>query len=114
MKTERCYRALHHSNYIQKALVQDVAVPSYELAGFLDWIDKEFGIYPLWLCPIASKNGAIFQGGRATDSDPLAVNVGIWMIDTERYSRDAGFKRLVEDNRKLEAKVSQLGGCKTL
>jgi delta24-sterol reductase len=72
----------------------------------LEFVDKEFGFYPLWLCPLKVE----------TDSPLLSnalpveaiVNVGVWGYLSTDY--DA----VVVANRKLEQKVAELGGRKWL
>lgn len=113
MKTERMYKALHHSGMAQKFLVQDVAMPSEALPGFLDWTSDTFKIYPLWICPLSPKTDAIFQTGKAvTEPDDFVYNVGIWGLPA--YSSKDWWARFVADNRLLEKKVGSLGGCKCL
>ena len=96
-------------------VVQDVEVPVTELPEFLDWFDREVGMRPVWLCPLEVRRAATQEGGdRPWPGYPLTVattyvNVGFWGVvnvgpDAPRSPR----------NRAIEAKVSELGGHKSL
>ena len=88
-------------------VVQDVEVPLDRLPEFLAWFDREIGMRPVWLCPLRLRD-------RAWPGYPLAVgttyvNVGFWGVvnvgpDAPQSPR----------NRAIEAKVSELGGHKSL
>ena len=94
-------------------VVQDVEVPLDRLGEFLTWFDAEVGMRPVWLCPLRVSREAA-PGARPWSSYPLEagttyVNVGFW--GTVRVGDGA------EDgptNRAIEAKVSELGGHKSL
>jgi FAD/FMN-containing dehydrogenase len=94
-------------------VVQDVEVPVDRLAEFLDWFDREVGMRPVWLCPLRLRGGE--DGSERTwPGYPLTpgttyVNVGFWGVvnvgpEAPRSPR----------NRAVEAKVSELGGHKSL
>ena len=93
-------------------VVQDVEVPVARLAEFLDWFDREVGMRPVWLCPLRLRRDD--AGERPWPGYPLSagetyVNVGFWGVvnvgpDAPRSPR----------NRAIEAKVSELGGHKSL
>jgi FAD/FMN-containing dehydrogenase len=88
-------------------VVQDVEVPVDRLPEFLEWFDREIGMRPVWLCPLRLRD-------RAWPGYPLTigttyVNVGFWGVvnvgpDAPQSPR----------NRAIEAKVSELGGHKSL
>lgn len=93
-------------------VVQDVEVPLGRLAEFLDWFDREVGMRPVWLCPLRLRRDG--PPDRPWPGYPLTtgttyVNVGFWGVvnvgpDAPRAPR----------NRAIEAKVSELGGHKSL
>lgn len=93
-------------------VVQDVEVPVGRLPEFLDWFDREVGMRPVWLCPLRLRRDD--AGERPWPGYPLSagetyVNVGFWGVvnvgpDAPRSPR----------NRAIEAKVSELGGHKSL
>ena len=94
-------------------VVQDVEIPVARLADFLHWFDRAVGMRPVWLCPLRLRRGA--EGGdRPWPGYPLAagttyVNVGFWGV--VNVGPDAPQSPL---NRAIEAKVSDLGGHKSL
>jgi FAD/FMN-containing dehydrogenase len=98
-------------------VVQDVEVPVERLPEFLDWFDREVGMRPVWLCPLRLRRGASGSGGsgdRPWPGYPLSaattyVNVGFWGI--VNVGPDAPTS---PRNRAIEAKVSELGGHKSL
>nr|WP_297621923.1 FAD-binding oxidoreductase [Nocardioides sp.] len=94
-------------------VVQDVEIPLDRLAEFLAWFDREVGMRPVWLCPLRLRRGA-GEDDRPWPGYPLTagttyVNVGFWGVvnvgpDAPESPR----------NRAIEAKVSELGGHKSL
>ena len=90
----------------RERVIQDIEVPLDALPEFLDWFDREVGMRPVWLCPL--------QAQRPWPLYPLAVgetyvNVGFWgTVEVPAESPDGAV------NRKIEAKVSTLGGHKSL
>lgn len=59
LHTRMLYRALHASKQSMRYVVQDLALPYDTASQFVDYTDKNFKIYPLWLCPL--KQGKISQ-----------------------------------------------------
>ena len=95
-------------------VVQDVEVPVERLPEFLAWFDREIGMRPVWLCPLRLRRGADGSGDRPWPGYPLSaattyVNVGFWGI--VNVGPDAPTS---PRNRAIEAKVSELGGHKSL
>ena len=33
-------------------LIQDVVIPMSQVSEFVRWVDKNFGVWPLWICPL--------------------------------------------------------------
>ncbi|CAN5223610.1 FAD-binding oxidoreductase [soil metagenome] len=90
----------------RERVIQDVEVPVEQLAEFLAWFDAEVGMRPVWLCPLRSS--------RAWPAYPLRpgatyVNVGFWGTLAIKPGRRDG-----DYNRAIEAKVSEIGGHKSL
>lgn len=95
-------------------VVQDVEVPVDRLADFLSWFDREVGMRPVWLCPLRLRRSGDGPGDRPWPGYPLSaattyVNVGFWGI--VNVGPDAPTS---PRNRAIEAKVSELGGHKSL
>jgi FAD/FMN-containing dehydrogenase len=94
-------------------VVQDVEVPLERLAEFLDWFDREVGMRPVWLCPLRLRRDDA-DGARPWPGYPLSpgttyVNVGFWGV--VNVGPDAPHS---PRNRAVEAKVTELGGHKSL
>lgn len=107
MHTRVMYHALHESGHSKQYMIQDVAVPYGATAEFLDWLDEKhnFGNYPIWLCPLKYSPGLMGSG----DSEYL-MNFGIW-APSPFWKDRTGF---IDQNRRLERKVNDLGGKKWL
>lgn len=107
------YRAVHKSGLADTYMIQDVGVPYDKVDEFQSWLDKEFNIYPLWLCPLRVQRddpdscyGLHSQFGKP--GAPNLMNFGIW------GPMKANRREAVERNRALERKVAELGGKKWL
>jgi len=92
----------------RERVIQDIEVPVDRLAEFLRWFDDEVGMRPVWLCPLR------LRGEKTWPSYPLHagtpyVNVGFWgTVFIEPGGKDG------DKNRAVEAKVTELGGHKSL
>ena len=90
----------------RERVIQDVEVPVDRLPEFLAWFDAQVGMRPVWLCPLRST--------RRWPSYPLTpratyVNVGFWgTVPIAPGARDG------DRNRSVEAKLTELGGHKSL
>ncbi|XEV02886.1 hypothetical protein FSHL1_008173 [Fusarium sambucinum] len=117
--TRTLYHALHASHISEQFVVQGLALP-YDTAGeFINWIDSEFGIWPLWLCPLKETKMPTFHpvttrmelakvaDDKADVSQPM-LNIGVWGWGPRKGDE---FKAKSRD---LEKKLSNLGGRKWL
>lgn len=66
MYTEVLYHGLHENGMARDNIIQDITLPLSNAQLFIEWLDKEFGIYPLWLCPVL-QNGRRSMFNRAID-----------------------------------------------
>jgi len=114
MHTRVMYHALHASGHASRYMIQDLLLPSDGVQAFIDYVDKDFGIWPLWLCPI-KVDGEISlhprMPNRSSDSDKTSttfINVGVWGPGSANYDK------FIDMNRRLERKVRELGGLKWL
>jgi FAD/FMN-containing dehydrogenase len=94
-------------------VVQDVEIPLDRLVEFLGWFDREVGMRPVWLCPLRLRPGGAGEP-RTWPGYPLTagttyVNVGFWGVVNVGPDAPRGPR-----NRAIEAKVSELGGHKSL
>jgi FAD/FMN-containing dehydrogenase len=91
---------------LRERVIQDVEVPVAQVPEFLRWFDAEVGMRPVWLCPL--------RATRAWPSYPLVpgatyVNIGFWGTVPIAPGAAEG-----DRNRTIEAKVTELGGHKSL
>jgi FAD/FMN-containing dehydrogenase len=106
----------------RERVIQDVEVPVGRTKEFVTWFDAEVGMRPVWLCPLRLRepdgpddrpDGARGAAHR-WPSYPLEpgttyVNAGFWgTVVVERGTPEGTV------NRRVEEKVSELGGHKSL
>lgn len=112
MSTRILYHGLHASKLGAGYIIQDLCLPQETAAEFFDWMNSEYGLYPLWLCPIKQNDRvsmnphtpATTNSGETT-GEPL-LNIGVW---APCPSRDR-----IACNRRLETKLKSLRGMKWL
>ncbi|KAK0742979.1 hypothetical protein B0T18DRAFT_414172 [Schizothecium vesticola] len=113
MHTRVMYRAMHQSGLSDFYLVQDVGIPFDKVEEFTIWLDKNLGLYPLWLCPLhirrISPDARHGLHSEFADPDtPDLLSFGVWgPIAFDR-------REAVRKNKELEQKVHELGGKKWL
>jgi Delta24-sterol reductase len=113
LHTRMMYTALHASGQSKRYVVQDLALPYSTAEEFVDYTDKTFGIYPLWLCPLKqSPLPTMHPHSHGTEADegtlkPM-LNIGLWGYGPSRQ------EDFVKVNRDLEHKLRELGGMKWL
>lgn len=112
-KTRTLYRFLQAINISQKQIVQDFILPRETVLDFMDYIDKAIGIYPLWLLPgaLASKKDKLSPGFIKTK---LGIDVGVWGKPEIKFKADKDTNVLIQLNRDIEKKLTELGGRKVL
>jgi len=86
-------------------LVQDLGLPSDKAVEFMDFVDCELGIYPLWLCPLKTE-GDQSEFQLKNMKTPMCINVGVWGNAMPNYDE------FLRQNRILEQKLMELGGRK--
>jgi len=91
-----------------ESVIQDVDIPVAKAAGFLEFLAREIGIWPVWMCPI----GPQAHAARWT-LYPMErrwyVNFGFWDVVHTRQPRERG-----HFNRAIERAVAAAGGIKSL
>lgn len=107
------YTALHASGQSKEYIVQDLALPYSTAAQFVDYTNKAFGIYPLWLCPLRqSQLPTMHPHSHETETDGKTLkpmlNIGLWGYGPSRH------EDFLKANRDLEHKLRELGGMKWL
>jgi delta24-sterol reductase len=58
--TRMMYRALHRSNMSSTMMIHDLSLPYDTVKDFVDYMSKELGIWPRWLCPLRYYTGDEF------------------------------------------------------
>jgi FAD/FMN-containing dehydrogenase len=92
-----------------ESVIQDVDIPLAHAAGFLEFLAREIGIWPVWMCPLRARDPrARFTLYPLAPGTPY-VNFGFWDVVSQRPPRPPGFH-----NRKIEREVARLGGLKSL
>ena len=92
-----------------ESVIQDVDIPAGNAAAFLDFLLREIGILPVWVCPILPGPDAARFTMYPMRPGELMVNFGFWDVVHAREPHPAGhFNRLVE------REVRRLGGVKSL
>lgn len=114
MHTRVMYHALHQSGLSNQYIVQDVAVPYPAAEEFLRYLDRAFGHYPLWLCPLhqmgkSSRSAQGLLAERASPNSPeMLLNFGVWGPGPRKKND------FIAVNRSLEHKVREMNGSKWL
>jgi FAD/FMN-containing dehydrogenase len=92
-----------------ESVIQDVDIPLARAGEFLDFLQREIGIWPVWVCPIRAAAVAGQFPLFPLRADTRYVNFGVWdVIESDRAQPSGHFNRLVE------RKVIELGGIKSL
>jgi FAD/FMN-containing dehydrogenase len=97
-------RGLH-----SESVIQDICIPVDRAVEFLEFLDTEIGIYPIWTCPArhhANRPTPLFP---MNEPDVLYVDFGFWDVIKTRAAHTAGYF-----NRLIERKTAELGGAKSL
>ncbi len=92
-----------------EGVVQDVDIPIENAAEFLRFFLEEIGIRPVWMCPIGGHDTSRHFPLYPLHGAGLFVNFGFWDIVPNPQKHEAGYF-----NRKIENKVRELGGIKSL
>lgn len=92
-----------------ESVVQDVEIPVERSAEFIDFFHKEVGIEPVWVCPTRAYDPKRSYDLYEMDGRKLYVNFGFWDVVPIPGRHPDGLI-----NRKIEKKVRELGGKKSL
>lgn len=109
LHTRMLYRALHASGIATRYIVQDMALPYPNAEKFIDYTDKTFNIWPLWLCPLKqSPQPTMHPHTKGNLKSDQMLNIGLWGFgpkDPTTY---------LHKNRALEKTLGEMGGMKWL
>ena len=113
LHTRMMYTALHASGQSKKFIIQDLAMPYSTAEQFLQYTEKVFDIWPLWLCPLRQSRAPTMHPhlkqheSKNQTLEPM-LNIGIYGWGPSRVDD------FLVVNRDLERKVRELGGMKWL
>ncbi|UQC84053.1 FAD binding domain-containing protein [Colletotrichum lupini] len=95
----------------------DITLPGNTVAAFLDWVNNNLGIYPVWICPVR----VIPDSRNRERCHNINVNVRLWGPKTihgpdDVPGRDSpeAFERFIRDNKMIEQATRDLGGTKVV
>jgi FAD/FMN-containing dehydrogenase len=92
-----------------ESVIQDVDIPLAKAAEFLDFLAREVGIWPVWICPLRVRDPSTHFVLYPLAAGTTYVNFGFWDVVTRRTPGRAG-----DCNRRIEREVARLGGLKSL
>jgi FAD/FMN-containing dehydrogenase len=92
-----------------ESVIQDVDIPVDKAREFVEFLHREIGILPIWVCPVRHRKADHLFPLFPMTNGTLYVNFGFWDVVRTRNPRARGYF-----NRKVEAKVTELGGIKSL
>lgn len=92
-----------------ESVIQDVDLPQAQAPAFLDFLLREIGILPIWICPIRAPDPALPFTLYPLQPGTPHVNFGFWDTLQRREPLPPG-----HFNRRIEAQVRSLGGIKSL
>jgi Delta24-sterol reductase len=126
LHTRMLYRALHASKNVIGYVVQDLALPYETAPKFVEFTNKEFQIYPLWLCPLkespeevgkesfhpwlAEEEPSSSTTTSKTTMKPM-LNIGLWGLPPATAKTHKDYIHL---NQRLETILHDLHGLKWL
>ena len=90
-------------------VVVDVFVPGHRFDEFYAWYERDFDFFPLWIVPY--RMPAIYPW--VSDEHQARMNHDTFMIDAAVYGRPNSDPRF-DWSERIEKKVMELGGVKTL
>jgi FAD/FMN-containing dehydrogenase len=90
-------------------VIQDVEIPVARTPEFLEFLHRQTGMEPVWLCPLKQRDPAARWTLYPLDPQETYVNVGFWGgVDLPRGEHEPFH------NRAIEKTVADLGGRKSL
>jgi len=92
-----------------ESVIQDVDIPIARASEFLAFFLAEVGVLPVWICPIGGYHDEAKFPLYRVDPKILYVNFGFWDVVEDKVKREPGHY-----NRRIERKVAELGGVKSL
>ncbi|HEY3532924.1 MAG TPA: FAD-binding protein, partial [Casimicrobiaceae bacterium] len=94
---------------VSETVIQDVDIPLVHAPAFLDFLFREVGVLPIWICPIRAPDPDASATLYPLPRDTLSINFGFWDTVASREGHPPGFV-----NRRIEREVQAVGGVKSL
>ncbi len=95
--------------YRLESVIQDIDIPIGNAPKFLEFLFREIGVLPIWICPVGTSAESARYGLFPLRSDTAYINFGFWDSTRTREKRPQGYL-----NRMIERKTAELGGIKSL
>lgn len=92
-----------------ESVIQDVEVPIENATAFFAFYKDNIRFMPVWICPTRAYNKQAKFNLYRMDPEKLYVNFGFWDVIRRKEDFPEGYH-----NRKIERKVLELGGMKSL
>lgn len=92
-----------------ESVIQDADIPVARAQEFLEFLLREIGILPVWICPLRAVNPALRYPLYPLEPGTLYVNFGFWDTISSPVAHEPGYY-----NRLVEREVLRLGGIKSL
>jgi delta24-sterol reductase len=127
-KARAIYKGMSSTDSADGAIIQDLLLPVDTSEAFVEYVNEELNIWPLWICPIRRKAGGKeivgwpfyktenksattsgLDNGKAVvleEKDEITFNFGVW---GPTDPTPAVFRKT---NRRLEEKLGELRGMK--
>ncbi len=113
MRWNSKWRVTHTMNRLlgirRESIIQDVDIPINKAPEFLEFFHREIGITPIWMCPIRATSPSQRFDLYPLESGKTYINFGFWDVKKSREGFPRGYY-----NRRIEEKVGELGGIKSL
>jgi len=97
------------AGYYPESVIQDIDIPIHNAAEFLDFLIREIGVLPIWICPIGTNDSSVKFPLFPLSSDCMYINFGFWDSVKSKTQHPEGYL-----NRKIEKMTEKLGGKKSL
>jgi FAD/FMN-containing dehydrogenase len=113
MRWNNKWKLTHYLNRLlgihAESVIQDVEIPLENCLEFLDFYHDVIRFMPVWVCPTRPYNKDVQFDLYRMDPGKLYINFGFWDVIKGRKKLPAGYY-----NKRLEQKVIELGGMKSL
>ncbi|KXH25609.1 FAD binding domain-containing protein [Colletotrichum nymphaeae SA-01] len=117
VKAECLFASIHHGRQNRTMFFQDITLPGNTSAAFLDWVNNNLGIYPVWICPVR----VIPDSRSHRRYHNININVRLWgpkaihgPDDIPGRDGPEAFERFIRDNKMIEQATRDLGGTKVV